>query len=143
MMRVFLIWRLFLFQAKLDKSHNGKPSRVIHIRNIANEVSEGEIIQLGMPFGRVTNVLVLKGKNQVRLSNIVPDQWLERFCCFELAIYRRLMGSHDFRLSEIVVHRKSNVINVCIIKINLRIILLQTWFTFKIHTFCASRFAYN
>jgi len=28
-------------------------------------VSEAEIIHLGLPFGRVTNVLVLKGKNQV------------------------------------------------------------------------------
>lgn len=46
----------------------GKPSRVIHIRNIPNETTEAEIIQLGLPFGRVTNVLVLKGKNQVRLS---------------------------------------------------------------------------
>lgn len=38
---------------------------MIHIRNIPNEVSEAEIIHLGIPFGRVTNVLVLKGKNQV------------------------------------------------------------------------------
>ncbi|KYQ59087.1 Polypyrimidine tract-binding protein 1 [Trachymyrmex zeteki] len=55
----------FLFQVKLDKSHSGKPSRVIHIRNIPNEVTEAEIIHLGLPFGRVTNVLVLKGKNQL------------------------------------------------------------------------------
>lgn len=45
----------------------GKPSRVIHIRNIPNETTEAEIIQLGLPFGRVTNVLVLKGKNQVSI----------------------------------------------------------------------------
>ncbi|XP_057319207.1 polypyrimidine tract-binding protein 1 isoform X3 [Microplitis mediator] len=55
-------------KAKLDKSHNGKPSKVVHIRNIASEVSESEIINLGMPFGRVTNVLVLKGKNQAFLE---------------------------------------------------------------------------
>lgn len=41
------------------------PSRVIHIRNIPPDVTEAEIIHLGIPFGRVTNVLVLKGKNQV------------------------------------------------------------------------------
>lgn len=46
----------------------GKPSRVIHIRNIPNDVTEAEIIHLGIPFGRVTNVLVLKGKNQVNKS---------------------------------------------------------------------------
>ncbi|XP_017780647.1 PREDICTED: polypyrimidine tract-binding protein 1 isoform X2 [Nicrophorus vespilloides] len=46
----------------------GKPSRVIHIRNIPNDVTEAEIIHLGIPFGRVTNVLVLKGKNQAFLE---------------------------------------------------------------------------
>ncbi|XP_018344679.1 PREDICTED: polypyrimidine tract-binding protein 1 isoform X5 [Trachymyrmex septentrionalis] len=55
-------------KVKLDKSHSGKPSRVIHIRNIPNEVTEAEIIHLGLPFGRVTNVLVLKGKNQAFLE---------------------------------------------------------------------------
>ena len=44
------------------------PSRVIHIRNIPNDVTEAEIIHLGIPFGRVTNVLVLKGKNQAFLE---------------------------------------------------------------------------
>ena len=44
------------------------PSRVIHIRNIPSDVTEAEIIHLGIPFGRVTNVLVLKGKNQAFLE---------------------------------------------------------------------------
>jgi polypyrimidine tract-binding protein 2 len=60
-----------LLQVKLDKNQNGKPSKVIHIRNIPNEVTEAEIIHLGIPFGRVTNVLVLKGKNQV-CTGVVP-----------------------------------------------------------------------
>ncbi|XP_075236008.1 polypyrimidine tract-binding protein 1 heph isoform X3 [Lycorma delicatula] len=56
-------------KAKLDKTNNMvKPSKVIHIRNIPNEVTEAEIIHLGIPFGRVTNVLVLKGKNQAFLE---------------------------------------------------------------------------
>lgn len=41
---------------------------MIHIRNIPNESSETEVIQLGVAFGRVTNVLVLKGKNQAFLE---------------------------------------------------------------------------
>lgn len=57
----------FSVQVKLDKTANNKPSRVIHIRNIPNEVTEAEVIHLGIPFGKVTNVLVLKGKNQVRI----------------------------------------------------------------------------
>jgi polypyrimidine tract-binding protein 1 len=55
-------------KVKLDKHHIGKPSRVIHIRNIPNEVTEAEVVHLGVPFGRVTNVLVLKGKNQAFLE---------------------------------------------------------------------------
>ncbi|XP_044779237.1 serine/threonine-protein kinase tousled-like 1 isoform X5 [Drosophila simulans] len=41
-----------------------KASKVIHLRNIPNESGEADVIALGIPFGRVTNVLVLKGKNQ-------------------------------------------------------------------------------
>lgn len=57
-------------RAKLDplKGSTNAPSRVIHIRNIPNDVTEAEIIHLGIPFGRVTNVLVLKGKNQAFLE---------------------------------------------------------------------------
>lgn len=55
-------------KVKLDKNQNVNPSKVIHIRNIPNEISEAEIIHLGIPFGRVTNVLVLKGKNQAFLE---------------------------------------------------------------------------
>jgi len=51
-----------------NQSSKIKPSKVIHIRNIPNDVTEAEIIHLGIPFGRVTNVLVLKGKNQAFLE---------------------------------------------------------------------------
>lgn len=51
-------------KAKLDS----KPSRVVHIRGIPNDVNETEIIHLGIPFGKVTNVLILKGKNQAFLE---------------------------------------------------------------------------
>uniref|UniRef100_A0AAY4ADB6 Polypyrimidine tract-binding protein 1 n=1 Tax=Denticeps clupeoides TaxID=299321 RepID=A0AAY4ADB6_9TELE len=40
------------------------PSRVIHIRKVPIEVSEAEVVLLGVPFGKVTNLLMLKGKNQ-------------------------------------------------------------------------------
>jgi polypyrimidine tract-binding protein 1 len=55
-------------RAKLDTMKQNPPSRVIHIRNIPSDVTEAEIIHLGIPFGRVTNVLVLKGKNQAFLE---------------------------------------------------------------------------
>ncbi|XP_061094154.1 polypyrimidine tract-binding protein 2 isoform X2 [Conger conger] len=44
------------------------PSRVLHIRKLPNEVSETEVIALGLPFGKVTNILTLKGKNQAFLE---------------------------------------------------------------------------
>merc|ERR1719411_257440 len=55
---------------KMEQSQPSKikPSKVIHIRNIPNDVTEAEIIHLGIPVGRVTNVLVLKGKNQAFLE---------------------------------------------------------------------------
>uniref|UniRef100_A0A4W4FDQ2 Polypyrimidine tract binding protein 3 n=1 Tax=Electrophorus electricus TaxID=8005 RepID=A0A4W4FDQ2_ELEEL len=48
---------------KGDASPSGT-SRVIHVRKVPLEVSEAEVISLGLPFGKVTNLLMLKGKNQ-------------------------------------------------------------------------------
>lgn len=50
---------------RVEDSMESPPSRVIHIRKLPNEVSETEVIALGLPFGKVTNILMLKGKNQV------------------------------------------------------------------------------
>lgn len=65
--RIYLFLFVSLLQVKLEPRSPAKPSRVVHIRNIPNDVTEAEIVHLGIPFGRVTNVLVLKGKNQVLL----------------------------------------------------------------------------
>ncbi|XP_013784431.2 polypyrimidine tract-binding protein 1-like isoform X2 [Limulus polyphemus] len=54
-------------KVKLDRNLN-KPSRVVHVRNIPNEAMETDVINLGVPFGRITNVLLLKGKNQAFLE---------------------------------------------------------------------------
>ncbi len=50
-------------QVKLDVP--GKPSRVLHFRGVPLDASEGEIVQLGLPFGRMTNLVLAKKKNQV------------------------------------------------------------------------------
>ncbi|XP_053103061.1 polypyrimidine tract-binding protein 2 isoform X6 [Hemicordylus capensis] len=47
---------------------DGSPSRVLHIRKLPGEVTETEVIALGLPFGKVTNILMLKGKNQAFLE---------------------------------------------------------------------------
>ena len=57
-----------IFYAFCFSGGGNAPSKVIHIRNIPSDVTEAEIIHLGIPFGRVTNVLVLKGKNQAFLE---------------------------------------------------------------------------
>lgn len=49
---------------KGDSRSTGVPSRVIHVRKLPSDVTEGEVISLGLPFGKVTNLLMLKGKNQ-------------------------------------------------------------------------------
>ncbi|XP_044216872.1 polypyrimidine tract-binding protein 1b isoform X3 [Thunnus albacares] len=46
----------------------GAPSRVIHIRKLPNDVTETEVISLGLPFGDATNLLMLKAKNQAFLE---------------------------------------------------------------------------
>nr|XP_020464757.1 polypyrimidine tract-binding protein 1-like isoform X1 [Monopterus albus] len=46
----------------------GVPSRVIHIRRLPSDITEAEVISLGLPFGDVTNLLMLKAKNQAFLE---------------------------------------------------------------------------
>ncbi|NXJ85498.1 PTBP3 protein, partial [Trogon melanurus] len=43
-------------------------ARVLHLREIPNDVTEAEVIALGLPFGQVTNVLILRRKNQALLE---------------------------------------------------------------------------
>uniref|UniRef100_A0A6I8P1Y6 Polypyrimidine tract-binding protein 1 n=1 Tax=Ornithorhynchus anatinus TaxID=9258 RepID=A0A6I8P1Y6_ORNAN len=49
---------------KGDNRSPGVLSRVIHVRKLPSDVTEAEVISLGLPFGKVTNLLMLKGKNQ-------------------------------------------------------------------------------
>ena len=57
----------FLYlQVKLDSP--AKPSRVLHFRGVPSDVTEGEILHLGLPFGRMTNLVLVKKKNQVSHS---------------------------------------------------------------------------
>ncbi|KAJ8409524.1 hypothetical protein AAFF_G00229250 [Aldrovandia affinis] len=53
---------------RVDDRMDSPPSRVLHIRKLPSEVSETEVIALGLPFGKVTNILMLKGKNQAFLE---------------------------------------------------------------------------
>ncbi|CAF2711682.1 unnamed protein product [Rotaria sp. Silwood2] len=56
---------------KKSRSEPALPSRVVHLRNI--EASELEVVQLGLPFGRVTNFLNLRKKAQAFLEFDATD----------------------------------------------------------------------
>ncbi|KAM6953636.1 polypyrimidine tract-binding protein 2-like isoform 2-T2 [Aplochiton taeniatus] len=53
---------------RVEDRMESPPSRVLHIRKLPNEATETEVIALGLPFGKVTNILTLKGKNQAFLE---------------------------------------------------------------------------
>ena len=55
---------------KLDSP---KASRVIHFRGVPSDATESEIVQLGLPFGRMTNLVLARKKNQV----CVCDWWMD------------------------------------------------------------------
>ncbi|XP_029985457.1 polypyrimidine tract-binding protein 1-like [Sphaeramia orbicularis] len=53
---------------KGDMRGLGASSRVLHIRRLPSDITETEVIGLGLPFGDVTNLLMLKAKNQAFLE---------------------------------------------------------------------------
>lgn len=52
-------------KAKMDGS---KPSRVLHVRGVPADATEAEVIHLGLPFGRMTNLVMARKKNQALLE---------------------------------------------------------------------------
>lgn len=55
----------FFFQVKSDGCC---PSKVIHIRGLPVNVNEQDVKDLGLPFGKVTNVLLMRTKSQAFLE---------------------------------------------------------------------------
>ena len=98
-------------RAKLDplKQPNA-PSKVIHIRNIPNDVTEAEIIHLGIPFGRVTNVLVLKGKNQAFLEMDEESSGKNFFLIFEKDVSIFLVFFNIWKLLMCKIFQKKNTL---------------------------------
>lgn len=44
------------------------PSKVLHLRNLPDTVTEKEVVMFGLQFGAVTNILLLRSKNQAFLE---------------------------------------------------------------------------
>jgi hypothetical protein len=55
-------------EAKKVKTQKSQPSKVVHIRNIPQQISEIEVIQFGLIFGNIENVLNLRSKCQAFLE---------------------------------------------------------------------------
>jgi hypothetical protein len=55
-------------EAKKVKTHKTQPSKVVHIRNIPPQLTEVEVIQFGLIFGNIVNVLNLRSKCQAFLE---------------------------------------------------------------------------
>ncbi|KRF99492.1 uncharacterized protein Dwil_GK10936, isoform B [Drosophila willistoni] len=108
-------------KAKLDSSTVlaggiAKASKVIHLRNIPNESGESDVISLGIPFGRVTNVLVLKGKNQafiemadevaatsmVSCYTVSPPQMRGRMVYVQFSNHRELKTDQSHNQNSVV-----------------------------------------
>lgn len=57
------------------------PSRVIHARNLPADCTENDLLMIASPFGRVVNVLMLKGKSQafVQMQDLLAASSLVEF----------------------------------------------------------------
>nr|XP_034314192.1 polypyrimidine tract-binding protein 1 isoform X2 [Crassostrea gigas] len=55
-------------KVKLEQNSPNGPSRVVHIRSLPPDCTEADVVQLGMPYGKMSNVLLLKQKNQAFLE---------------------------------------------------------------------------
>jgi len=57
------------------------PSRVIHARNLPADCSENDLLMIASPFGRVVNVLTLKGKSQafIQMQDLLAASSLVEF----------------------------------------------------------------
>ena len=53
---------------RTDRISDDEISKVVHIRSLPDDVTESEVIQIGLTYGKVTNLLMLKGKNQAFLE---------------------------------------------------------------------------
>ena len=56
---------VFLMIIFLQSRTENEPSSVVHIRSLPTDCSETDVVQLGLPFGKMSNCLLMKQKNQV------------------------------------------------------------------------------
>ncbi|VDN58483.1 unnamed protein product [Dracunculus medinensis] len=68
----------------VDTIISQRPSKVVHLRNIPSDMTELELIQFCMPYGKLMNYLILKGKNQAFVE-YEEQQGAQALVAFSLA----------------------------------------------------------
>ncbi|XP_061873808.1 polypyrimidine tract-binding protein 3 isoform X1 [Colius striatus] len=63
-------------------------SCVLHLHHLPNDVTAAEIILLGLPFGKVTNLLMLQNKNQALLEMASEEAAISMMKSYTLALPR-------------------------------------------------------
>ncbi len=70
-------------------------SKVLHIRNLPDNVSEREMVSFGLQFGNVSNVLLLRAKNQafIEMCDSNTASTMLNFCAKNPATIRLVTTS--------------------------------------------------
>ena len=80
------------------------PSKVLHMRNVPSEATERDVALLGVPFGRITALVLAKRKNQALLEMELDSQAAAAVNYFQVrTCYTHLRGGtvgHCIQLHE-------------------------------------------
>lgn len=75
-------------QSKLDSQQ--PPRRVVFISGLPYDAAEADVIQLGLPFGRMTNLVYAKKKCQVWCALYITFVFVTSdFVCFCAGVYAK------------------------------------------------------
>ncbi|NXI53087.1 PTBP3 protein, partial [Chloroceryle aenea] len=95
------------------------PSRVLHLRQIPRDVTEDEVLSLGIPFGKVTNLLLLKRKSQAFLEMASEEAAINMVTYYNLSIpylrsqpvYVQFSNHKELRIYNLPHQAGANVVN--------------------------------
>lgn len=59
---------IIIVQVKMEQGIDNKPSRVIHIRNLPQEVDDTTVAMLAVPFGYIDNIVFVRKNNQALIQ---------------------------------------------------------------------------
>ena len=60
-----------MIMMQVRKISESVPRRVVFISGLSKDVTEAEVVQLGLPFGHMTNLVLARKKCQVDLIRIM------------------------------------------------------------------------